>query len=66
MPDEHLAGEAMSESGFRNDGERGGGGVGAFVDVKVEVPSLARGQGEENVQRFLKPRDHIGDGPEQF
>ena len=52
--------KAARQRGFGDHAQRSGGGIGGFVDMKIEIPALAFGEREQPVEGALKLRDHIG------
>ena len=50
MADQDSPGEASPDRRLRDDAERTRGGIGGFIDVKIEVPALALGEREQNVE----------------
>ena len=55
MADQDAAGKAALDRRLRDDAKRTRGGIGGFVDVEIEVPALALGEREQNVEAFAQP-----------
>ena len=59
MADEHAAAEAVIDRSLSDRVERTRRRVRGFVDVKVEIAALARGEAKETIERFGKARRHV-------
>ena len=66
MPNQDFAWKFVADCGFGNHAEGLRSGVGGFVDMEVEVPALALGKREQNVERFGKAWNHVSYSAKQL
>ena len=59
MADEDAALKSALNRHVGDDLERVRGGIGAFVDVEVELPALAVGEVEQNFEALAQARDRV-------
>ena len=53
MANEDLAGEAPAQRRIGYRAQRARSGVGGFVDVEIQIPTLALGEREQRIERAL-------------